>query len=204
MGRFPITRHSESHKSIIRARRTLGSRDAGGGLVLVFDLSQFITQTRSFGAILCRFEMDLGGGDAADRIHKLADSVVLAVLAFAHVFELIGKIVLVLCIALQSGNAALKILDVRPALSPRDGRISDLEVGGFPKPRAAVLQHLFESVKIVDAAPLTLIGRHPVPGYRLSIVGLHALPELIHPTQSVFPPTVPIRRSFDEPRHGPG
>src|SRR5260370_30532471 len=122
MGRFPITRHSGSHKSNIRARRTLGSRDAGGGLVLVFDLSQFITQTRSFGAILCRFDMELDGGDAADRIENLGDGIVLA---FAGVFELVGKIVLVFCIALQSRNAGLKILDVPPAPSPPDCRISD-------------------------------------------------------------------------------
>src|SRR5260370_13327357 len=107
--------------------------------------------------------MVLDGGDAADRIHKLADSVVLAVLAFAHVFEVVGKILLVLCVALQSGNAALKILDSRPALSPRYGGILDLGGGGFPPPPAAVLQPLFESVEIFHAAPAVPISRHAVP-----------------------------------------
>src|SRR5260370_13284226 len=98
--------------------------------------------------------MVLDGGDAADRIHKLADSVVLAVLAFAHVFEVVGKILLVLCVALQSGNAALKILDSRPALSPRYGGVHDLGGGGFPAPRAAVLEQLLSRLATVVASPL--------------------------------------------------
>src|SRR5260370_13549965 len=183
----------------IRTWKTLGSRDAGGGSVLIFDSSQFFTQARSFGAILCRFDMELDGGDAADRIENLGDGIVLA---FAGMFQLVGNIVLVLCVAFQSGNAALKVLDVHPALSPRDCSIGDSEVGSFP--RAAVLQHTFELVEIVDAAPIPLIGGHAVPDHGLSATGLHAFPELIHPTQLVFRIAIPVRRSFDEPHHGLG
>src|SRR5229473_681852 len=123
----------------------LGSRD-DGGLVLSLEFSQLFAQTRRFIAIFCRLDMELDGGDAADRIENLGDSIVLAL---AGMFELVGNIFLVLCVALQSGNAALKILDCRPAPSPRDGSIRDSGVGRFPPPRAAVLQHLFESVEIV-------------------------------------------------------
>jgi hypothetical protein len=105
-------------------------------LGLVFELSQFLAQTRRFGAILCRLGMVLDGGDAAGRIEKLGDGVVFA---FAGMFELVGKIVLVLCVSFQSGNAALKIVDFRPTLSPRDGRIGYRSIGSFPQPRATKL-----------------------------------------------------------------
>src|SRR5229473_4670997 len=110
----------------------LGSRD-DGGLVLSLEFSQLFAQTRRFIAIFCSLDMELDGGDAADRIENLGDRIVLA---FAGMFQLVGNIVLVLCVAFQSGNAALKVLDVHPALSPRDGSIGDSEVGSFP--RAAV------------------------------------------------------------------
>ncbi len=100
----------------------LGSRDAGREFVLILDFSEFFMKAGGFGAILCRLDMVLDGWDAAHGIENLSDRIVLA---FAGVFELVGKIVLVLCIALQSGNAALKILNVGPALSPRNGSIGD-------------------------------------------------------------------------------
>ena len=76
---------------------------------MILDFNEFFLKSGSFGAILCRLDMVLDGGDAAHGIENLGDRIVLA---FAGVFELVGKIVLVLCIALQSGNAALKILNV--------------------------------------------------------------------------------------------
>src|SRR6516165_10521410 len=104
----------------MRAGKTLGSRNAGSRLGLVFELSEFFAQARRFGAILCRLGMVLDGGDAASRIDELGDGVVFAL---AGMFELVGKIVLVLCVTFQSGNAPLKILDVSPALSAGDGSI---------------------------------------------------------------------------------
>ena len=102
----PQHRGSTKPHTGTRAENTLGNKNAGSRLGLVFDLSQFFTQARRFGAILCRLGMVFDGGDAAGRIKKLGDGVVLA---FAGMFELAGKIVLVLCVAFQSGNATLKI-----------------------------------------------------------------------------------------------
>jgi hypothetical protein len=135
----------------------LGSGDAGSRLV--FELSQFLAQSCRFGAILCRLGMVLGGRDAAGRIEKLGDGVVFA---FAGMFELVGKIVLVLCVAFQSGNAALKILDVGPALSAGDGSIGDGGVGGVPISRAANLQHIFESVVAPRRLPRSADMRYQV------------------------------------------
>ena len=131
----PHYRESTKPRSGTRAGKTSGSRNAGSRLRLVFELSQFFAQARRFGAILCRLGMVLDGGDAAGRIEKLGDGVVFA---FAGMLELAGKIILVLCVASQSGNAALKIVDFRPTLSPRDGRISYRSIGSFPQSRAAV------------------------------------------------------------------
>src|SRR5260370_36349854 len=75
----------------IRTWKRLGSGDTGGGSVLIFDSSQFFTQARSFGAILCRFDMELDGGDAANRIENLGDGIVLA---FAGMVQLVVNIVL--------------------------------------------------------------------------------------------------------------
>jgi hypothetical protein len=50
---------------------------------LVFDLSQLITQACRFGAILCRLDVVLHSGNAADRIEKLGDGIVFA---FAGMF----------------------------------------------------------------------------------------------------------------------
>jgi hypothetical protein len=87
---------------------------------------------------------------------------------------------------LQSGNAALKIVDFRPTLSPRDGRIGDGGVGSVPISRAANLEHIFESVEIDGAAPIPQIGRHAVPSHGSGVVGLYTLAELIHPTKLIF------------------
>src|SRR5882724_8583626 len=84
---------STKPRSGTRARTTLGSRDAGSRLGLVFELSQFLAQARRFGAILCRLDMVLGGGDASDRIKNLGDG---TTFAFADMFDLVGKVVLVL------------------------------------------------------------------------------------------------------------
>src|SRR4029077_6028061 len=86
-----VIRPRLSPHDAIRACGALGGRDAGGESVLILELGQFFAQSRRFLAILCRVHVVLDGGDAADRIHKLADSVVLAVLAFAHVFEVVGN-----------------------------------------------------------------------------------------------------------------
>jgi hypothetical protein len=47
-------------------------------LVLILNLSQLFTQARSFIAIPCRLGMEINGGDAADRIENLGDSIVFA------------------------------------------------------------------------------------------------------------------------------
>ena len=93
--------------------------------------------------------MVLGGRHAAGSIEKLGDGVVFA---FAGMFELVGEIVLVLRIACQPGNAALKIVDLHPAMGPCDANIGNGGVGGFPISRAANLQHILESVEIDGAA----------------------------------------------------
>src|SRR4029079_4537218 len=100
--------------------------------------------------------MVLGGGDAADRIKNLGDSIVFA---FADMFDLVGKVVLVLCVAFQTGNAALKIIDLRPAMSPCDGSIGDGGVGGVPISRARNFNHFFKSVEFNGAAPIAKTGR---------------------------------------------
>ena len=54
---------------------------------MVFDLGQLITQARSFGAILCRFDTVLDGRDAAHCIHNFRKRILLVL---AKMFELIG------------------------------------------------------------------------------------------------------------------
>src|SRR5260370_7587177 len=80
----------------IRTWKTLGSRDAGGGSVLIFDSSQFFTQARSFGAILCRFDMELDGGGPAARIENLCGCIVLS---FSRFFPFFFKISLFFCVS---------------------------------------------------------------------------------------------------------
>jgi len=140
--------------------------------------------------------MVLGGRDAADRVENLGDSIVLA---FAGMFELVGKIVLVLCVALQAGNAALKIVDLRSALSPCDGSVVHTRGGRLPRPTAAFLQIERKILKIPFAVDIALVGSQLVPGQGPGIVRLHALPILIHPAELIFRVAVPVRRSFDEP-----
>src|SRR5580692_6516351 len=79
----PQYRESTIPRSGRRAGKTLGSRNAGGRLGLVFELSQFFAQTRRFGAIFCRLGVVLDGRDAANRSENLRDSIVFA---FAGVF----------------------------------------------------------------------------------------------------------------------
>lgn len=122
-------------------------------LALAFDLSQLITQGRSFGAILFGFDTELDGADAAHRVDDLGDG---AALAVAGMFELVGKIVLVQGVGLHFVNTAVKILDVRPAPSLRDDRIADRGIGRLPHPLAAVLQIVAESLEMpfaVDISP---------------------------------------------------
>jgi hypothetical protein len=52
-------RETAKPRRAVRVWKTLGSGDADAGLVLAFDLSQLITQARSFGAIF--FSRDLSG-----------------------------------------------------------------------------------------------------------------------------------------------
>lgn len=143
-----------------------------------------------------RLDVVLSGRDAADRIENLGDSVVRA---FAGMFELVGKIVLVLCVALQTGNTAPKIVDFRPALSPCDGGVVDTRGGRLPRPTAAFQQIERKILKIPFAMDIALVGSQLVPGQGPGIVRLHALPVLIHPAELIFRVAVPVRRSFDEP-----
>jgi hypothetical protein len=101
---------------------------------LVFDLSQLLAQACGFGAMLRCLGVELDSRDAASRIEKLGHSIVLA---FAGMFELIGKIVLVLGVALQSGDLTLQILDFGPVPSPREGSIVDGQGGVLPRTTAA-------------------------------------------------------------------
>jgi hypothetical protein len=93
---------------------------------LAFDSSQLIAQARSFGAILFGFDTELDGADAAHRVDNLGDATALAV---AGMFELVNEIVLVQGVGLHFVNAAVKILDVRLALSLRDGGIAGSGIG---------------------------------------------------------------------------
>src|ERR1700730_11123741 len=136
----------------------LGSRNAGSRLGLVLELRQFFAQARRFGAILCRLDMVLDGGDAAHGIENPGNGVVLA---FADMFDLVGKVVLVLCVALQTGNAALKILNVGPALSPCEGSVVDTRGGRLVV--AAFLQVGRKKLKIVLAFGIAQVGRQLVP-----------------------------------------
>jgi hypothetical protein len=102
---------------------------------LILDFSQFFTQARSIVAILCRLDTELDGTDASNRIDNLGDA---TALALAGMLELVGEIVLVQGVGLQFVNAAVKILDVRPALGLRDGSIGDRGVGEFQYPPSRV------------------------------------------------------------------
>ena len=110
-------------------------------------------------------------------------------------FELVGKIVLILCGALQTGNAALKIVDLRPALRPCDGSVVDMRGGRLPRPNAAFLQIERKILKIPFAVDIALVGSQLVPGQGLGIVRLHAVPVLIHPAELICRVAVPVRRS---------
>jgi len=164
---------------------------------LAFDSSQLITQARGLGAILFGFDTELDSANAAHRVDQLGDGTVLAV---ASMFELVDEIVLVQSVGLLFVNAAVKVLDVRPALSLRDGGIADRGIGRL----AAVLQIVGESLEIIFAVDISLVGRQTIPSQRSGIVGLHALPELIHPAELVFRGAVALRRGFDKPGHGFG
>src|SRR5258708_27385452 len=102
--------------------------------------------------------MVLGGRDAGDRVKNLGDSIVFA---FAGMFELVGKIVLILCVALQTGNAALKIVDLPPEVSPYEGRVVDMRGGRLP--RAAFLQIGRKILNIPLAVDIALAGSQLVP-----------------------------------------
>jgi len=80
-----MVRHSEF-------RGILRNRNAGGGLVLAFDLSQLIMQARSFGARRFSFGSVLDSADASHRVEDLGHGSALAV---TDMFELVGVIVLV-------------------------------------------------------------------------------------------------------------
>src|SRR5690348_10974192 len=97
--------------------------------------------------------MVLGGGDAADRIKDLGDSIFFG---FADMFDLVGKIVLILCVALQTGNAALKILNVGPALNTCKGSVVDVCGGRLVV--AAFFQIGREKLKIVLASAIAQVG----------------------------------------------
>src|SRR4029077_1635097 len=84
----PQYRETKELRCVIRVGKTLGSRDAVGGLVLAFDLSQLITQARSYGAILFGFDTELDGTHAAHRVDQLGDGTALAV---AGMLELVDE-----------------------------------------------------------------------------------------------------------------
>jgi hypothetical protein len=79
----PQDREHMKARHAIRACKALGSGDAFGELVFALDLSQLITQARSFGAILLRRDMVLDGANAPHRVENLDESIVLA---FARMF----------------------------------------------------------------------------------------------------------------------
>jgi hypothetical protein len=88
----PQYQETSKPRCAIRIWKTLGSKNAGGGLVLAFNSTQLIMQARSFGAILFSFDTELDGADASHRGDDLGDDTALAV---AGRFELVGEIVLV-------------------------------------------------------------------------------------------------------------
>lgn len=157
--------------------KKLGSGDADAGLVLAFDLSQLITQTRRFGAVLFSFDTVLDSADTAHRIHKLDHGTALAV---AGMCELFDKIVLVQGIGLDFINTAVEILDFCPALRLCDGSIADRHGGVLPLP-AVVLEIVGENLQIILPLRVSLVGCQTIPSQSPGVVSRNALSELIHP-----------------------
>lgn len=156
--------------------RTLRSRD-GGGLVLAFDLSQLVVQVRCFHAGVFSFGSVLDGGNASHCVEDFGHGVAFAM---ADVFQLVGEPVLIQGDGLGVVNATLKISDFRPALRLRNGGIADRYGRVLPFP-AVILQIVGETLEVIFALDVSPVGRKTVPGQCPGIVGLNALPELIHP-----------------------
>jgi hypothetical protein len=74
---------------------------------------------------------NLTADDAARRIDHLDDR---TLLALTRMFELVDEIVLVQSIGLRIVNSTVKILNLRPALSLRDGSIVGRGGRGLPSP----------------------------------------------------------------------
>src|SRR5450631_1766642 len=115
-------------------------------------------------------------------------------------FELVSVIVLIQGMGLSCVDAAAKILDFRPALSLRDGRIADTYGCVLPFP-AVVLQIVGKGLEIIFALDISQIGSQTIPRQCSGIVWLHALPELIHPSDLVFCFRVALRGGLDKPGH---
>ena len=47
-----------------------------------------------------------------------------------------------------------------------------------------------------------MIGGEAIPGEGFAVIGLHALAELIHPTELIFCVAVSLPRGFVKPGHG--
>ena len=154
-------------------------------------------QARSFGAILFSFGSVLDSGNTSHRVEDFGHGSALAV---ADMFELVGEIGLVQGIGLGFVNSTVKILDLRPALSLRDGSIADRGGGVLPLP-AVVLQIVGENLEIILALDISQVGCQTIPSQSPGIVGLNALSELIHPAQLVFRIAVTLRGSFVKPGH---
>src|SRR5262249_30094369 len=104
----------------------------------------------------------------------------------------------------QAANSSLKILNLDPALSLRNGRIAYRGLGGVPAIRAAVLQFALEIKKVVGGTAVSAIFRQAIPGHGPGIVLRHSLSVLIHPAELIFRVAVALSRGFHEPGDSPG
>lgn len=80
-----------SPRLLTPSKLALGSVDPWGGLALILNSSQFVTEACRFVAIFLSLYMELSSADASHGIEEFGDAVVFA---FALMFELAGEILL--------------------------------------------------------------------------------------------------------------
>src|SRR6185437_14618412 len=128
----------------------------------------------SFSAIFFSFNTVLDGRDTAHGIHNFGECILLA---FAKMFELVGVIVLAQGLSFGFVNASAKVTNGSPALRLRDQRIADRKSGR--------LQIVGKGLEIILALRVSQVSSQTIPSQCPVIVGLNALPILIHPAELV-------------------
>ena len=165
---------------------------------MVFGLGELVAEGGGFAAILLGLLAVLNRADCADRVEDFAHGIVF----LAGVFELVGEIVLLRGVGIEFVDAADEILDALLALGLDDGGIGGGCVGGFPGVVTLELQDAGDGAEIVDAVLVALIGGETIPREGFGEIGLHALPELKHPTELIFRVAISLPRGFVKPREG--